>query len=277
MVKPLDLTGEKYGRLIVVKKEKIHITPKGRNVYMWLCKCDCGNTVVVSTSGLRSGGTRSCGCYRNQRIHETVFKDLTGRKYGRLTAKSHFIKNGDTYWHCSCDCGNKTDVLSQHLQRGLTKSCGCLRTKTSSKKAKTHGMSKTRIYKEWKGIKERCLNKNNSAYKNYGGRGITVCSEWIDDFMNFYNWAIENGYRDDLTIERKDVNGNYCPENCCWIPLKEQALNTRLNVFYEYKGQVKTMSQWARYAGIKYQTFVRRLKVSGWTIEKAIETPVIKY
>lgn len=276
MANARNLIGDKYGRLTVLSESIPHFAPSGRKIYMWKCLCDCGREAIVSTSALRNGQTKSCGCYRNERIHAISFKDLKGKRYGRLVAISYARKNGETYWHCHCDCGKEKDVLSQHLQRGLIRSCGCLREDISSLKKTTHGMSKTRIYKEWKGIKDRCLNPKNKAYHNYGVRGIRVCQEWLDDFMNFYNWAMANGYSDNLTIERENVNGNYCPENCCWIPLKEQSKNTRKNVILEYHGEKRIMSEWAKYSGIKYQTFVRRIKAYGWSIEKAIETPVMQ-
>ena len=275
----MDLTGQRYGRLTVVEQVKTHVTPGGRNVYMWRCVCDCGKESIVSTSALRSGDTKSCGCLQRERAHEASFIDISGNRYGRLVAINPIRKNNGIYWVCKCDCGNTTEVLPQHLNRGLIRSCGCLRKDVSSKKNKKHGMSKTRIYKEWKGIKERCLNKNNHAYKNYGGRGITICDEWLGEngFEYFCDWAMQNGYQDNLTIERKDVNGNYCPENCCWIPLGEQALNTRNNVYLEYNGESKPISRWAKEYGINYQVFHNRVRNLGWSMERALHEPVRTY
>ena len=275
----MDLTGQRYGRLTVVEQAKTHVTPGGRNVYMWRCVCDCGKESIVPTSALRSGDTKSCGCLQRERAHEASFIDISGNRYGRLVAINPIRKNNGIYWVCKCDCGNTTEVLPQHLNRGLIRSCGCLRKDVSSKKNKKHGMSKTRIYKEWKGIKERCLNKNNHAYKNYGGRGITICDEWLGEngFEYFCDWAMQNGYQDNLTIERKDVNGNYCPENCCWIPLGEQALNTRNNVYLEYNGESKPISQWAKEYGINYQVFHNRVRNLGWSMERALHEPVHQY
>lgn len=275
----MDLTGQRYGRLTVVEQAKTHVTPRGRNVYMWRCVCDCGKESIVSTSALRSGDTKSCGCLQRERAHEASFIDISGNRYGRLVAINPIRKNNGIYWVCKCDCGNTTEVLPQHLNRGLIRSCGCLRKDVSSKKNKKHGMSKTRIYKEWKGIKERCLNKNNHAYKNYGGRGITICDEWLGEngFEYFCDWAMQNGYQDNLTIERKDVNGNYCPENCCWIPIGDQALNTRANVYLEYNGESKPIAQWAKEYGINYQVFHNRVRNLGWNMERALHEPVRQY
>lgn len=274
----MDLTGQKYGILTVIEKSEKRVTPKGRNVYMWRCLCDCGNETIVSTSALRNGQTKSCGCLQKERVYESLFTDLSGNRYGRLLAIKPIRKNNGIYWICRCDCGNTTEVLPQHLKRGLIRSCGCLRRDVSSK-AKKHGWSGTRIYKEWKGIKDRCLNPKNTAYKNYGGRGIKICDEWLGEEgpENFINWALSNGYDDTLTIERKDVDGNYCPENCCWIPLGEQALNTRNNVYLEYNGESKPISQWAKEYGINYQVFHNRVRNLGWSMEKALNEPVRRY
>ena len=275
----MDLTGQKYGRLTVIEKAIPHITPKGRKIYMWKCICDCGNETVVSTSGLRGKQVQSCGCLQRERVHEAIFDDISGKRFGRLVAVSPMNKGKIFYWKCKCDCGNTAEVLPQHLKRGLIKSCGCLRTDVSAQKNKKHGMSKTRIYKEWKGIKERCFNKNSNAFKNYGERGITVCTEWLGEngFENFYKWAFSNGYSDGLTIERKNVNGNYCPENCCWIPLPQQALNTRSNVILEYNGESKPLAQWAKEYGINYAVFHARVRRYGWSIERALHEPVRPY
>lgn len=275
----MDLTGQRYGRLVIIGQSEPHTTPGGRKIYMWRCICDCGNETIASTSSLRNGYTKSCGCLQRERAHEASFVDISGNKYGRLTSIQPIKRGKNIYWICRCDCGNQTEVLPQHLKRGLIRSCGCLRKDVSARKSKKHGMSKTRVYKEWKGIKDRCLNQNNPNYKNYGGRGIKVCDEWIEErgFENFYNWAINNGYQDNLTIERNDVNGNYDPSNCRWIPLCDQALNTRANVYLEYNGESKPIAQWAREYGMDYHTFHNRVRNLGWSIEKALHEPVRPY
>lgn len=272
----MDLTGQRFGRLTVVEMADMHITPKGRNVYMWKCRCDCGNRTIVSTSSLRSGNTKSCGCYHKEKAHEANYEDLSGKRFGRLVAIEGFKKNGEFYWKCKCDCGKQAEVLPQHLKRNLIRSCGCLRAETSSQINRKHGMKETRLYKAWLDMKARCYNSNDTNYKNYGGRGITVCDEWKNDFMNFYNWAIANGYRDDLTIDRINVDGNYEPNNCRWATYKEQANNTRANIILEYKGRKQTMAEWAEEIGMNYVTFQRRIKNYKWSVEKAIETPVKK-
>lgn len=158
------------------------------------------------------------------------FQDLTGQKFGRLTVLkfSHRGKFRQSFWVCKCDCGSILIVRAGDLKNGHTKSCTCIQKEKVSKINFKHGMNKTKMHNSWRGMRERCLNKNHTHYKNYGGRGITVCDEWNDadnGFINFYNWAMNNGYKEGLTIERINVNGNYEPSNCTWIPLSEQNKN----------------------------------------------------
>ena len=154
--------------------------------------------------------------------------NLIGQKYGRLTVIERYknSKNNRVQWKCKCDCGNYKIVTSSDLRSNKIKSCGCLRKEKAIILGKNtnlkHNMTHTRIYRIWISMRNRCYYKKNIAYKNYGKRGIKVCKEWKDDFMNFYNWAINNGYKDDLTIDRIDVNGNYEPNNCRWVDMKQQ-------------------------------------------------------
>lgn len=134
-----------------------------------------------------------------------------------------------------------------------------------------HGMCGTRIYNTWLNMKSRCCNKNNKEFANYGGRGIKVCDEWRNSFSDFYDWALTSGYSDNLTIERVDVNGDYCPENCTWILKEEQASNTTRNNRITYNGETKTISQWARLYGINLQTLRSRLYSLGYSFEEAIQ------
>lgn len=140
----------------------------------------------------------------------------------------------------------------------------------------THGLSKTRIYRTYHHMKDRCYRKTNKDYKHYGGRGIKICQEWLENngFENFKEWAFENGYKDNLTIERKDVNGDYCPENCCWIPFKKQMANRTNQNIIEYKGETHYLSEWSEILGIRQDTLWRRIFKFGWSVDKAFETPV---
>lgn len=198
-------------------------------------------------------------------------KDLIGNKYGRLVVVSRAENKGSkTAWLCKCDCGNEVIVTGNALQCGDTCSCGCFRRDKSQEKMSKHNMSDTRLYRIWKGIKSRCYIKSSSSYIHYGGRGIIMCDDWKNDFINFYNWSIKNGYREDLTIERKDVNGNYCEDNCVWITEKEQHNNTRNSRLIEIDGELKTAKQWSEYADITYDAIICRLKrgISGQDLLK---------
>lgn len=134
-------------------------------------------------------------------------------------------------------------------------------------------MKNTRVYRVWQSMKSRCNYKSVNGYKNYGGRGITVCDEWKNDFMNFYNWAMANGYKEGLSIDRIDVNGNYCPENCRWITMQEQYYNKRNTVYLTYKNKTQSLLDWCIELNLDYALIKRRLRNKNWTIERIFTEP----
>jgi hypothetical protein len=202
-------------------------------------------------------------------------EDLTGQKFGRLTVTNCEQRiNGKTKHLCKCDCGNEVYVEKRSLKGGNTSSCGCLHRELlaeSNKRLKTkHGMTDTRLYRTWDGIKKRCYNTNDKDFCRYGARGISMCDEWRNDFRAFYDWAINNGYAADLTIDRKDNNGHYEPLNCKWSTTKEQNNNRRTNHLITYNGETKNIKQWADQYGINRVTLSKRINRFGWPIEKAL-------
>lgn len=208
-------------------------------------------------------------------------KNIIGKRYGRLVVierfKDSISKGGNksVVYKCKCDCGNIVYVRGAGLRKGNTKSCGCYHKETSSKLNYKHGKSKTRIYKIWQHMKERCYIESNKSYINYGGRGITICDEWLGEqgFENFYNWAITHGYTENLTIDREDNNKIYCPENCRWATAKIQANNRRSNRIIECDGIVMNESEWSKSLGIPRHILSNRLK-RGWSDEKTIKYPI---
>lgn len=201
--------------------------------------------------------------------------DRTGRKYGRLTAvrRAENDKHGNSQWECLCDCGAVAIVSSPSLATGNTKSCGCLSKELAGIRARerstTHGLSNTRTYKVWAGMRKRCRNPNDIAYYYYGGRGIKVCERW----MKFENFLADMGeVPEGMSIERLDVNGDYCPENCVWLPNSEQRKNVRNNVHVVYEGEKMILSDFARKIGRRPSRISTWLK-KGFTPEQMLTKP----
>ncbi len=189
-------------------------------------------------------------------------KNLVGMKFERLTVISYSYtdsKSHRTYWKCKCDCGNEIVKATNLLTTGLVKSCGCLLSDKRHINTYKHGAcinnKETRLYKIWANMKYRCSKPGNQMAAYYYDKGIRVCEEWVNDFDNFRKWAIENGYSDDLTIDRINSDGNYCPENCRWATKEEQIINRKnINHFLEYQGKTQTLSQWSRELNISRTT-----------------------
>ena len=267
MAKALDLINKKFSRLTVIERECNNRFGQS----MWRCKCECGNEITAIGTELNKGRIHSCGrCSRNK---PSNFKDITGMTFNRLTVLhlQPYVKYGRSVWRCICSCGNEVDVTGKDLRTGAVKSCGCLRIDKPNRR--THGMANTPIYRKWSLMKTRCNNPNRDHYKWYGDKGIEVCAEW-QNFENFYSWAMQNGYSDDLTIERIDINKGYNPSNCKWIPLKQQAFNKSNTRRLTFNGRTQSLTEWSIELGWKPWVLSTRLNKYHWSVEKALTTPL---
>ena len=247
--------------------------------YKYKCVCEICKKVFYEKK-YRKDSSRYCSrtCAKSRLV-----KDLMGKKFGRLEVISFDgIKHRYAYWKCKCDCGNITSVRSSHLIEGTTTSCGCYNKEMSSIRTKElftkHSLSNSRLYRVYKSIKSRCYCENSPEYKNYGGRGITICEEWRNDFKAFYDWAMANGYNEnaktmDCTIDRIDNNGNYEPSNCRFVDMKTQALNKRNNRRILYKGKSYTATEIALLKNCSLGAILWRLN-NGWTVNDVFEIEV---
>lgn len=247
-----DLTGMRFGRLTVIERAENSKDGKAR----WKCRCDCGNICIIQGKLLFNGNTNSCGCYKRQHTSERCLQNLTGMKFGHLTVLERAENQGHyTAWLCKCDCGNTCVAQGYRLKNGKIKSCGCLR-------GQNHGMKSTKVYRAWQGIKQRCFNPKRKAYKNYGGRGITMYPEWVNDFQAFYDYVSklphfgEAGY----SLDRINNDGNYEPDNVRWADRKTQSRNRRNNRVLEYEGEQMCLAETAEKSGIQIGTLRLRLK-----------------
>lgn len=245
-----DLTGKKFGRLTVIELD--HFNDHGSP--FWLCQCECGNMTVANGSRLKTGRKSSCGFACKQREAERC---LTGQTFGRLKVIGPDIERidgGYECWICQCECGNITSVYRGHLLSGAIVSCGCYH----HERITIHGHCGERIYNIWSGMKCRCSATANTEYPRYSGRGIKICDEW-NDFINFYNWAINNGYDTNLTIDRIDNDGDYCPENCRWVDNYVQQNNKSTSHFVTYNNITHTLAEWSRILSMHPSTLWQRV------------------
>ncbi len=203
------------------------------------------------------------------------YTDLTGQRFGRLVVIRYLYTEQHrrtAVWLCKCSCGKETRVRTDSLTGGKTQSCGCLQSENAFNIGKDnikHGLIHHRLYRIYNGMKARCLKPTSQAYKNYGGRGISICEEWEKSFQNFYDWAINNGYKPELSIDRIDNNGDYCPKNCRWANSKTQARNSRTGHFLTYNGETHCLIEWAEKLNIPVSRLRWRYQ-HGWTTEQIL-------
>lgn len=264
-----DLTDLRFGMLVAK-----HVVPKtdAAQPNRWHCQCDCGNTFDVAHGALTSGHTESCGCQRSQSL------DLTGKRFGRLIALERMGANDlrKGVWKCQCDCGNLHETTTGALQSGQTKSCGCLHIETSGQNNRSHGATAkdSEVFSEyqiWNGMRQRCSNPNHSSYDYYGGRGITVCEAWENDFETFLADMGPKPFPY-ATLERVDNDKGYGPGNVVWATRKQQGGNSRKNRVVFAFGKKQTVTQLyestSKAHGISYQSLMSRLNL-GWNPEEA--------
>lgn len=210
-----------------------------------------------------------------------ALKDITGQKFAKLTAlyptgeKSPHGRNA--IWMCLCECGNHTTANTGQLKCGTKKSCGCAVIEHAGNLNKTHGGRNDRLYLVWMDMRRRCRDSKDNHYNLYGGRGISVCKEWDEDYALFREWAIKNGYQSDaksraVTLDRINVNGNYEPSNCRWTDMVTQNNNRRNNLRLTFNGTTQTAAEWSREKGYNKNLVAKRIK-AGWSVERAITEP----
>lgn len=269
-----DLTGRIFGRLLVVAYG-------GRNSYknhQWICKCDCGEIKITVTQSLVKGATRSCGCLLREMSRKSGKRpkterviDMTGRIICRwlVICRMPHDKKRTTKWLCQCNCGNHKIVSGDTLPRGDSRSCGCLTVDRlrGHKFFVTHGLCRSPEYATWSAMRARVQNPNTKNYQGYGGRGITLCERW-EKFENFYE---DMGPRPtpQHTLDRIDNDGPYCPENCRWATVTEQAENRRSTIRLTHQGKTQSATAWAREFGVSGRR-VRSRARKGMTIEEII-------
>lgn len=198
-----------------------------------------------------------------------------GERFGKLIYTGEHFKgeHGKAVGYFDCDCGKKNiPIYLSAVKGGYRKTCGCLQMN----KQCIPSQQRNKLYSIWRGMKRRCLDPEYKHYHNYGGRGISVCDEWIEDFDKFADWAIESGWKDGLTLERNNVNGNYCPENCSWKTMKEQHINRRDNVLYTYNGKTQCLDDWLKETGVNRQTYYSRIKAGKTSFEELFAKPYKK-
>lgn len=260
--KKLNVTnhiGSKYNMLTILKEVEPRIQPDGQSKRMVECQCDCGNITALTLFDVTKDIAYSCGCVRRPRARLDTTQYI-GQHFGKLTVigtASDLVTDSGSYYQvkCQCDCGTTKYIMLQSLLRDQTKSCGCLRIANRIK----HGMWQSREYATWENMIQRCTNINTQHYASYGGRGITICDDWLNSFEKFYG---DIGPRPDkTTLNRIDNDLGYYKENCRWATGSEQINNTRLTQLIEYEGVTKTTLEWAKEFNISRKLLSHRFKM----------------
>lgn len=258
MNKYKDLTGIKIGKLTVVKLSENKFD-SNRTTKLWECKCQCGNILYKSArhlnEALKNKKQISCGCSK--------IRDFTNKKIGDLVVKKFlYADKKNRFWLCECICGEIFIKTTKMLARGKY---FCI------KKQKENTKYIYRIRNVFYNMKDRCYDKRNKSYKNYGGRGITVCDEWLNSVDSFVEWSLKNGYNENLEIDRIDNDKGYSPENCRWATREEQANNKRTVLKIEYQGKTQGLRKWCRELGLPYRKTHKRLFIYKWDIERCFD------
>lgn len=253
-----DISGQTFGKLKALRVDE------SKKKSYWICRCACGNEKSVRTDLLKDGLTVTCGCRIGTKRE---FVDITGQKFFKLTVKKILDR---TFCVVKCDCGTELEARINNIKRGHTRSCGCLGKDNAMK----HGVARNnkRIYQIWTGMMARCYNESNPHYRNYGGRGIGVAERW-HDVVNF-EADVASSYVRGLSIDRKDNDKGYGPDNFRWATKSEQQNNRRTNRRIETPRGVMTIAEAAREFGIKDRTLRHRLR-AGWSVARALSQPLL--
>lgn len=270
MAKAEDLIGLRFDRLVVLKM----LPNRKPGIASWLCKCDCGNETTVDGIKLRAERTKSCGCLKAE-YGESKVNDLSGKVFGKLTVLKRAGSNSfkKALWLCSCECGNDTTVVGSDMLNGHTTSCGCV--KAAGQYNVVHGHNRetgcSKAYTVWKNMLSRCRNPNIKQYKDYGGRGVSVCERWLK-FENFLEDMGEPQER--LQIDRIDNDGSYTKENCRWVTRSQNRRNSRGHVVVvNINGEeMLIVDAVRRFKVVAARTAYARINL-GWTPEEAVMTP----
>lgn len=269
----VDLTGQRFGQLTVIKLSDPRLTKNGKPVRYWLCQCACGNFKEATTSNLKTGNTASCGCLRKSRPAPNS-ADLTDRRFGWLVAISRAPSREHSgskfgYWNCLCDCGNYTVAMTGNLTSGKARSCGCYigspeHRKRISEAKFVHGYTMSdRTYRSWVSMKKRCRER-----AGYADRGITYAPAW----ESFENFLADMGERPpNTTLDRIDNDGDYAPGNCRWATGLTQGNNRSNNRRYTHNGSTLTVAEWARECGVPRGVMYHRLVYKGFTVAQVME------